>query len=248
MPSFPIQRAVIGSQRGLGSAYLSTSPLFLWGNTPVPFEWNPAYKLVGFNNGDLVLTWTDFSGNSHDLTASPGREATYTTAGGPNSNPFIQFNGASMFYNFVDMSAFTEATMFIIFKNITATDGPFLFKLAESSTDPNSFIPYVGDGTVYDSFFSTTRKEGISGGGGFTTGWHIYEVSSRASLWTNWLDGAQLFTTATNTVSAPSAGQLGFGAGFYSGAIADVVVFNSYLSNADRTSVRAALKTKYGTP
>lgn len=139
-----------------------------------------------------------------------------------------------------------------------------LFMVVKAALDPNTGVmtghPLMGwgsgggaiialypftDGQIYDDWGATVRK---------TTGnptpslaaFHIYEVVSAAGAWTNWINGTQHFTTATNTVGWGTSPQYGaFGGFFFNGHLAEVCAYGSALSPGDRSLVRAALGTKY---
>src|SRR5262249_15868627 len=96
---------------------------------------------------------------------------------------------------------------------------------------------------------STTRKSCgapvISLGNTF-----IYEVSSAANAWTNWINGTQQFTTGTNSVSAWTTPSLGFsslGAGsYYDRDFAEFVLYNRVLLRGERALVNRYLGARYG--
>lgn len=234
---------MIGTQRGAASSYLVSS-LFPWGNTPIPRIWTPAYRLAGFSEGESVTTWTDFSGNN--LSSQGGvHPGLYSVVGSPNGNPFISFNGVNQFYTVADLSTLTEATLFIVFKNTNPVQGHFIFNFTDI-TACLALLPLINDGGIYDGAFSTVRKDAIFGGD-FSAGWHLYEMSSKNGLWTNWFNKIEMFSTNSSVFSAPANAQIcASGGGFYSGNIADVIVFDSYLSESDRIKVENWVASQYG--
>jgi hypothetical protein len=76
-------------------------------------------------------------------------------------------------------------------------------------------------------------------------------VISTSSEWTAHRDTTQLYTTGTNTFSAPGAGIGLLGVGGVRGSSMDLgetVIFSDKLSSGDRTKMLAYLKSKWATP
>jgi hypothetical protein len=106
--------------------------------------------------------------------------------------------------------------------------------------------PWVNS-IIYDAFGTTERKF-FDPAPSLAT-WHVYEISSASAAWSSYLDGLQLFTTETNTVGFPAAPTLGFSTVsnyYFLGDMAEVLLYPSALSAADRLTVRAYLGNKFG--
>lgn len=198
---------------------------------------------------DPVATWPDKSGLGNDDTqGTPAVQPLLNS--GPNGNKDVLFDGVSQFLNMADFSSLTEAHMFLVFKNTTTGNGNGIYRMGGAGADdPKSFIPFSGNTGIYDAFFTTTRHNDISEGS-ITAGWHIYEVASKSGSWFINLDGSVIYSTGTNTVSAPSNGLFGSsGAGStWAGECAARVMFGTVLSSGNADNVRAYLKARYATP
>lgn len=110
--------------------------------------------------------------------------------------------------------------MFIVFWRdndpppITAETG--LWRFTGPAQGTIEHIPFT-DGVIYDACGRTVRKTTVNPTTSLTAP-VVYEVISTSLEWTNRLNGAQLFTTATNTVDFAGDMQLGVWAVYFSRA------------------------------
>ena len=58
--------------------------------------WLKADAISGLNDGDLVSSWLDQSGNAFNFSASGSARPTYKT-NIQNGNPVVRFNGTSTY-------------------------------------------------------------------------------------------------------------------------------------------------------
>lgn len=111
-------------------------------------------------------------------------------------------------------------------------------------------FPY-SDGTIYDNFGTNSRKTAGNPSPSLAAA-HCYEVISASGEWTNRLDGAQITTTATNTVAWSAARQtIGADEGATStyhldGWIGALFPCNAKLVGSDLTNMRGFIARKYG--
>jgi hypothetical protein len=199
-------------------------------------------------DGVGIATWSDQSGSANDATQATGAAQPLYKTAIQNGLPIVRFDKVqSRFFGMPTLAALTAGTVFIVVATATdpgSGDNTGLWKLGTSG---DMFFPFT-DGIVYDDCGSTVRKTTVNPTPALTA-FHVYEVSSAAGAWTNWLDGAQLFTTATNTVAFSATPTLGkTAAQFFSGDIGELLIYNSALSAGNRQSVEAYLKAKWGTP
>jgi hypothetical protein len=184
-----------------------------------------------------VLTWYDQSGGGHNMTASSGAEPTLDAA-----DKSIRFSNQQ--FNLGNLSAWTAGEIFIKRKidNDPTTGGdtgtPYLFGTAGTA----SHIPF-SNGLVYDSFGSTARKDTAVNPATSMASYHVYNVYSAASDWQNFLNGASLYSTATNTVAFSTTCQFGRrDSGFYMvGNVKAVVLANAKCNTTDRGVINAGL-------
>ena len=99
---------------------------------------------------------------------------------------------------------------------------------------------------MYDGFGSSARYD-EGGPDQDITQFHIYEASSQSGLWQSWIDGAPYYKSTTNTVAFTTSPLLGNDVEGYSfnGDMAEVIVYNRPLGDAERAAVRHYLAVKY---
>jgi hypothetical protein len=169
-----------------------------------------ALDAAGLADGDFISTWPDHSGLGNSGTQTGAARPVYKTS---------QYNGRSVarltpannsFFTLPDViSDATAAEVFVAVKiNLdppvsTSNIGLWTFG---SDTDPTCY-PYT-DGTIYDNFGTTLRKTTVNPTPSLAA-MRVYNVVSKAGEWTSFLDGTQLYTTATNTVGWTTTPRLG---------------------------------------
>ncbi|HNC56658.1 MAG TPA: phage tail protein [Leptospiraceae bacterium] len=224
--------------------------------------WFEADQLTGISNNNPVNSILDNSGNSRHFpafsTSSPDTRGIYKTAQ-VNGKPAIQFihdgNSATTSNTRYDgtnfLTGFTEGEIFIIMKaasdpatsNIKGNYGVF-----GSDTTQIQHVPFT-DGTIYDGFGSTARKNTGNPTNNLAS-FFLYNVSTKANLFTVRINGSQHYTTNTNTVGWTTTPRLGGQAGNFSSAgfdgyIAAIIIYNRVLNSSERAAVRAYCAAKY---
>jgi hypothetical protein len=231
-------------------AYLGTDEV--WSSVPAPFApddiaglqvWLDASQIVGLSDGDPVATWEDASSANHDFTqATSGFRPTYQT-GELNGLPVVRFDGSDDWMGGGNLSASfpSAATVFAVFT--PNTDAEYTIYMHDSS---NGFWRETSTGNGYFHTFLAARINGYP-----TTmpnsGDHMVSLISSASTYNVWLDGvdkgAQTANYAAGTFHV--VGTDG-GSGPLNGDVAEIIVYDSALSDPDRTTVEAYLTTKWG--
>lgn len=188
----------------------------------------------------------DLSGNGNNPTLN---SAPTWTAGGPNGQPYWAFNGTTPnFITFPDVfSALTVAECFLVIKrtnNTAGQDGPWVF----GSAGVDARFPFPPDGKIYDDFGTTVRKDTGVPTNSPVTDYIVYNVITKSGGWTSHINGAQHFTTATNTVGFQTACILGKGPSTttLSANVSDLMIVNHELSTAERALVTNSLLAEYG--
>jgi hypothetical protein len=83
------------------------------------------------------------------------------------------------------------------------------------------------------------------------TSWRLYDAISISSEWTARLDGTQIYTTGTNTVTTTGNRFIGkseypTGGPFYlKGYIAEVIFYKAKVGTSDLASIKTYLANKY---
>jgi len=211
-------------------------------------------------SGSNVTAWADQSGNgrnaspvdinptynSSDLNNKPTISLS-SVAGETNKSFQISGNpmgasGATAFVvNYVDPDVFGSDQNGALLGNFgSAGDG--------------SHWPYgLGEGSVYDSFATDTRKDDLGLPAGITN-WNIYSVYSQNNDWKIFCNGTEFYSDSSNVYSNAVANSTSLYIGMqnnagtnqiFKGKVAEVVVYNRVLTTPQRQQVEAYLNTKY---
>jgi hypothetical protein len=232
------------------------------GITTAPKLWLDAtagvYKDAGTTlaaDGETIQQWNDQSGQgNHAAQATAGQRPTYKT-NVINGKPAIRFTSGSATNVLLPAgfdSAFSSAEIFIVLRINNDPPGADvssgLWTLGSGGGLATHF-PYT-DGIIYETFGTTVRK--VTGDPtALLTGLSVYNVSSAPNAFTSRINNVQHFTTATNTVGwdgTPRIGCDGSGAYRLDGDVAEVVMYDTVLSGADRSAVYSYLSGKWNTP
>lgn len=218
--------------------------------------WITPDSLVGLSNGDKIATWKDASGNANDLTQSDNIFKPEYVSSGQNGYPLARFNldNNRLIKNSFGSFPTTEASVFIVNKNVESGDG--LLSYAASTSD-NEFLLYSSNNLAF------YRRGNIATSGiAFNDNtWNILDLSWKASggntlLWKN---GAQVYsTTLSNGINITTNGCLAIGAEqdginssyvssqTHNGDYLEVILFNIALNTTQRIIVNNYIAAKYG--
>lgn len=157
-----------------------------------------------------------------------------------NGRPVVRFDATNNQYfslsNF--MSGATEGELFAVLKS-GASAGLWRF-------GPNNNATYYSPGGIYEDFGSSTiRNTGVP-----TTAvnqFTVYQIAAGTNSWTSRLNGNLHYTSGSNTVGTFSSSPLlGFNTvGYFSGDIAEIIVYDQMLNPFTRGRVLAYLASKY---
>src|SRR5205807_5179085 len=102
-----------------------------------------------------------------------------------------------------------------------------------------------GDGKIYDDFGANSWR--ITGAPRQALDqYHIYNVASTAGKWTSRINGILHYTTSTNTVGFTSSPVIGVGGSYYfSGDVAEILIYDRSLNDSERANVLHFLDSKY---
>lgn len=221
----------------------------------IPYAWYDADAQTESDNTEIV-TLVDQSGNARDFARF--------TAQGPllkhavlNSKKVIQTyentSGGTLGTRMTIANTFLESVSAASFFMVKTThqdppetgdyDGAPLGQIENHGGATH--MPY-GDGNVYTGFCSTTRRS-------FNptpslTAWHIWAEHSASNDWAAWMNGATVYTDATNTVDSGTDTRVfgGGGASNWWGQVAEFLFFDSVLPTSDRQKVEGYLAHKWG--
>lgn len=227
--------ALSGAARCL--ATIPTSGLVLW------LDAN-----VGVTSGTdgSVSSWQDQSGNGNNATQSNSSNQPTLIANSLNGLPAIRFTASSnQWFSLPNvMNGAGAGEVFIVVKAASATPSG-VRSLWTFGAD--CFYPYP-TGNIYDYFGSTSQNEVGHPASGVDQ-YSLYNVSAQSGQWTARIDGVTLLNSTSNSVSFNSSPMLGTdGSNPFDGEIAEVIVYNMVLSDAQRATVGQYLQNKYNLP
>ena len=218
---------------------------------PNIWAWYEPSRETGLSDNDLMPTLTDQSGNGRHFTQSNSSFRPIYKSGILNSLACARgtggITGAHEHWVGPSMTALTAAHAFIVVKCDseaigTADNGLWRFGTAADS----DHYPW-SDNNIYDGTLSSTRK--TVGSHAALTSWRVTEVVSISGEWTFKIDGTQLFTTGTNTVSGRSnpgllTTSVAGGGDFFKGYFAGLYIFSAKLTT-DRTTLITYINDRF---
>ena len=211
-------------------------------------------------SGQSIYQWNDLSGNNrHAVQATSGNRPTWVPpASGQNGLGVANFNGSSSFFDTsMSLNGISSFSVFLVAKS--ATSGGWQSALRQQSGYQGYFVmPWTSNGGAvspriilsYDGGTTTTNTLALTNG--------VFNLISfiRTSGTSNVanVNGSLSSTRSANSASLSESVNLSIGrypqpvAEYFSGSIAEIVIFNRALSVSETASVESYLKTKWGTP
>ena len=227
-------------------AFNGITGLSLWlradcvtGNAPDPAD------------NSTVNTWADLSGLGNNATRQSGTPTFQSdSANLINSQPVVNFDGSSTFTS-IDIRAITRpsVTIFAVYK-LRSTNQVGIWGIDDGGWDRFFMARWSGDnGIISHSGTTNVPNSGQNGVTKFVTTIYKYNVNSGSSVY----DNGTLVSSFTDTAAESAAqttlriGSIGAIGGGYQliGDIAELIIFDQVMSEADRKTVNGYLNTKY---
>lgn len=194
-----------------------------------------------------VSSWQDQSGNGNHATMSNANRQPFHVLGALNGKPVVRFNGAQSLYLTSVVSA-SNFTIFVAGKNSDA-NGNFSMILGPGGNSANDQLRWengtqalmVGTGNRLPVTISTI---------GNTRTYHTLAVRYNAGTLTFYRDGSVTTSTKISPQGPWTTAQIGgwFSSYFMIGDLAEVLIYDTALSDTDRASTQSYLASKYGLP
>lgn len=241
LPVFPTNAAAIAGGLAIGETYRSGGdPDLLCIRQFSPAEiaglklWLNAESL-SLNDGDLITTWPDLSGNGNNATAVGGERPTFKTSI-LNSRPVARFDGSDDYMS-TSLSIPTKFTAFIVYTNRTGTNGTMLGSSDTLLIERNTQIFQNANTSVFT--VSSLNAHQLL----------VLVFDYDGDLYNAFSDGAAngSDTTVSAALSATfTVGDRGPGASeFLNGDIAEVLVYDSLLTTLNRQRIEGYLNGRY---
>jgi hypothetical protein len=197
-------------------------------------------------NNDSVQQWNDQSGNGNNATQASGPSRPTYKTGIVNGKPVIRFAAGRInpgFMTIPDSAGLeldTDSTVFIVFAHdVNATTHTLLSK--DNDGFPGAYSLFIGT----DEKLELDRpfvEAGTNPGSALDSSFHVVTVRVSGTTVDYWLDGASdgsdpSLAVGTQTNTALQIGQFRNGQRFFSGDIAEIIIYNTALNTSDRKAV-----------
>ena len=202
-------------------------------------------------DNSTVNTWADLSGLGNNATRQSGTPTFQSdSANLINSQPVVYFDGSSTFTS-IDIRAITRpsVTIFAVYK-LRSTNTVGVWGIDDGGWDRFFMARWSGDnGIISHSGTTNVPNSGQNGVTKFITTIYKYNVGSGSSVY----DNGTLVSSFTDQAAESAAqttlriGSIGAIGGGYQliGDIAELIIFDQVMSEADRKTVNGYLNTKY---
>lgn len=200
-------------------------------------------------SGGAVSQWADKSGNNYHIAQSTGGAKPTTGATTQNGRNVLDFDGGDSLSRQTTPTTSQPGTVLCVARhtgaagtNATVFDG---------YVHPTRWSVYQKQSTAAIAMYSGSVE--LSGSSSWASAWHCVCAIFNDSSSTLHVDGAadELIgvTPGTSALAGFGVGALvGNNGNFWTGSIAEVIVYASALSTDDRNLAEAYLKAKWGTP
>jgi probable HAF family extracellular repeat protein len=196
-----------------------------------------------------VGLWLDQSGRGNNAVQLTSDNEPVWVSGAANGYPVVRFNGSSQHLILPSvLNGTTQAEALVILKaaNNLPSGKPALWRMGGSGSFslayPNSsghVVEDFGSATAYDLGVPVQP----------VNQYHLYEVAAGAGSWNAWIGGVLQGTSSGNTYSTSSweydLGRESIWTYAFAGDVAEVMIFNRKLADAERAAVNGYLNQKY---
>ncbi len=248
---------------GMGPPAFPESPPNAPAPTPVPLTvagllgWWKADALALSDNAP-VSAWLDSSGNGHTMTQGTGSQQPLYKATAINGHPGVRFDGTDDFLTLAPAFANGQLSLFIVVNRASvATIGPIVEW--DDPTDPFFYQYHNWNYDAGDKMFANvvTTSGGFihSPGGSLVVAGtpYIHSLYAGTSTTELWKNGSIVSGPGSLTGNVRYDGPMNFGHRlwtggplYWAGDIGEVILYNSFIASADRTSILSYLSSKWG--
>lgn len=205
-----------------------------------PTQLNPFVFLLGSvtKNGSNTASWNDLSGNGiHATQSNASLQPPWSTSAINGQPGVLVTNATSQVLSLPNaFQSLTSAEIFVVCRNANIGVG-----IDHFGTGPGNWYPFDSTPTIYDDFGSNTRRNFTGPSVATMEAPHLRNIISTPSEWTYFINGTQIFTTATNTVAWGTTPVIcnGAASNSYSGPICAYALFPRKLSTSERAQMKS---------
>lgn len=224
------------------------------GNSSSNLIWVKADEIPALLDNDLVTSWPDFSGNSNNLDQPSASFQPIFKTGILNGNPVVRFNKAASRLRKTSFSSPTTAlTAIYVNSNADSDDGIISYA---SSSSANDFLLF-NSSNIQFWINNVSASSGVSVN---NSAFHIVNASWQSSNGSTvvWKDGTKSFTSTLRTGGTiTSGGSIALAheqdaidgnyeaSQVHEGDFAEVILFNTYINDAQHIIIANYLAAKY---
>lgn len=225
-----------------------------------PVLWLKADAL-GLANGAAVSTWTNQTEYGFNVTQGTAANQPIHYTGQINGYPAVRFDGSNDFMQGSFIGSITNKTMMAVVRLTNIT--PTATSVGGAPVTVQNSAGSTFDAIVYNEY---TAKRWMNGSEGFnrtpatvsaydqtSVGPHLVTITTATSSYNTFQNGALISSTASYSPPTITSGIFNVGLrhtgasnGYFYGDIAEVLVYNKNLTDAERYSIETSLMTKYG--
>lgn len=232
--------AILGADVLGGWTPSEISGLYLWLDAEQGLYQDVGGATPAINDSDLIALWQDQSGNNRHVSQETEDKRPLLKLDIKNGLPVVRFDGSDDFLQ-ATVAADASKTLFIVTRSLSGSGSN---RACIGYDDIASFYWNPGDGAGW------LWWEPVINCGGTITAWNVlaFKLTSAASF-TTYLNGVQVdtdnpadeITTSTTLTLAARTSTTAFG----DVDIAEVIIYDSALSDSDRALVDSYLSTKW---
>jgi len=188
-------------------------------------------------SGSAVLQWNDKSGNNNNATPSG--------SGPTNASPGITFNGVNQTLALSYNGSPTTESLFVVIKfNSVSSEGDIF---TGTATGQREYMVYGGN--MYLGRYGTAPSGSANGGSPNTTNTYLMEYVYTASA-ISFFQAGNPYYSGTPQFTYSSGGTVAYigsygGGGYLSGIIYELVVYNTAVSDYNRSQIEGYLAQKW---
>ncbi|HEO64457.1 MAG TPA: hypothetical protein ENI73_01165 [Spirochaetes bacterium] len=211
---------------------------------------------AGITTATGVSNWADQSGNGNNATQGTGSSQPAFIASEPtlNNQAVVRFDGTNDFMTMPEFMNSSQPTLIIVGKSASGASQRFFHDYGGVLYDREITIWYRF-GLGYEFAIKDTSLNWISQVNGSTLSYFIGTNIVIGTSINVYYNGAMLSasnagyntTTTWTTGPPPTLGKFsGSSTNYLNGDIAEIIIYNNPISNADRLGVESYLSKKYG--
>jgi hypothetical protein len=215
--------------------------LVLWLEADAGLYTDAAKTVPAVNDGDAVYTWADQSGNGKDVVQTTLSKRPLLKLAIQNGKPVVRFDGTDDWLKTTALTVTQPTTLFAVAIRRGAGN---IYAIDCASTGNALIIASVGNGS-WDAYSGVLLTKAVSNNTNVPYAVDVVYNGASSILVTNGVttSGPAGSNNGNGTVVIGAYG--GLTAPLWNGDIAEVLIYNSALSTADRQAVESYLNEKY---